>query len=131
MEIWSSPAGYEELSGGAERDGGGADPIARELEEGEGPLLPRAGVPQREGVGGRGAGPVRRGGWGVSGSLPPVGAVAFPVRAFPLPAAGCAAVPPLAALRPREAAARSLGGPPGHPEPGEGCPRSGGGGEQA
>lgn len=71
MEIWSSPAGYEELSGGAERDGG-ADPIARELEEGEGPLLPRAGLPPREGVGGRGAergraGPARWvGGVGVS-----------------------------------------------------------------
>ncbi|KAM6368649.1 LOW QUALITY PROTEIN: huntingtin-associated protein 1 [Pluvialis apricaria] len=32
MEIWSSPAGYDELTGNAER-GGGADPIARELEE--------------------------------------------------------------------------------------------------
>ncbi|KAK4808705.1 hypothetical protein QYF61_020194 [Mycteria americana] len=32
MEIWSSPAAYDELSGNAER-GGGADPIARELEE--------------------------------------------------------------------------------------------------
>lgn len=35
MEIWSSPAAYDELNGNAER-GGGADPIARELEEGEG-----------------------------------------------------------------------------------------------
>lgn len=34
MEIWSSPAAYDELNGNAER--GGADPIARELEEGEG-----------------------------------------------------------------------------------------------
>ncbi|XP_051496170.1 huntingtin-associated protein 1 isoform X2 [Apus apus] len=32
MEIWSSPAAYDELSGSAERDGS-ADPIARELEE--------------------------------------------------------------------------------------------------
>ncbi|KAM9267549.1 huntingtin-associated protein 1 [Morus bassanus] len=32
MEIWSSPAAYDELNGNAER-GGGADPIARELEE--------------------------------------------------------------------------------------------------
>ncbi|XP_074019126.1 huntingtin-associated protein 1 [Numenius arquata] len=32
MEIWSSPAGYDELNGNAE-PGGGADPIARELEE--------------------------------------------------------------------------------------------------
>ncbi|XP_075299610.1 huntingtin-associated protein 1 [Opisthocomus hoazin] len=32
MEIWSSPAGYDERSGSAER-GGGADPITRELEE--------------------------------------------------------------------------------------------------
>ncbi|XP_074783153.1 huntingtin-associated protein 1 [Athene noctua] len=32
MEIWSSPAAYEEPSGAAER-GGGPDPIARELEE--------------------------------------------------------------------------------------------------
>ncbi|XP_074705533.1 huntingtin-associated protein 1 isoform X2 [Strix aluco] len=32
MEIWSSPAAYEEPSGKAER-GGGTDPIARELEE--------------------------------------------------------------------------------------------------
>ncbi|XP_075027727.1 huntingtin-associated protein 1 [Calonectris borealis] len=32
MEIWSSPAAYDELNGNAERDGG-ADPIARELEE--------------------------------------------------------------------------------------------------
>ncbi|KAM6333941.1 huntingtin-associated protein 1 [Alca torda] len=32
MEMWSSPAGYDELNGNAER-GGGADPIARELEE--------------------------------------------------------------------------------------------------
>lgn len=35
MEIWSSPAAYDELNGNAER-GGDADPIARELEEGEG-----------------------------------------------------------------------------------------------
>lgn len=35
MEIWSSPTAYDELNGNAER-GGGADPIARELEEGEG-----------------------------------------------------------------------------------------------
>lgn len=35
MEIWSSPAAYDELNGNAER-GGGADPIARELEEGGG-----------------------------------------------------------------------------------------------
>ncbi|KAM6399242.1 huntingtin-associated protein 1 [Rhynochetos jubatus] len=34
MEIWSSPAAYDELNGNAERGGGGgADPIARELEE--------------------------------------------------------------------------------------------------
>ncbi|KAM4884579.1 LOW QUALITY PROTEIN: huntingtin-associated protein 1 [Sylvia borin] len=32
MEIWSSPTAYDELNGNAER-GGGADPIARELEE--------------------------------------------------------------------------------------------------
>ncbi|XP_068775457.1 huntingtin-associated protein 1 isoform X2 [Struthio camelus] len=32
MEIWSSPAAYDELNGNAE-PGGGADPIARELEE--------------------------------------------------------------------------------------------------
>ncbi|XP_072212612.1 huntingtin-associated protein 1 isoform X1 [Excalfactoria chinensis] len=32
MEIWSSPAAYDELNGNAER-GGGGDPIARELEE--------------------------------------------------------------------------------------------------
>ncbi|KAM6238648.1 huntingtin-associated protein 1 [Porphyrio hochstetteri] len=32
MEIWSSPAACDELNGNAER-GGGADPIARELEE--------------------------------------------------------------------------------------------------
>ncbi|XP_068516847.1 huntingtin-associated protein 1 isoform X2 [Anas acuta] len=32
MEIWSSPAAYDELNGNAER-GGDADPIARELEE--------------------------------------------------------------------------------------------------
>ncbi|XP_061199122.1 huntingtin-associated protein 1 isoform X2 [Neopsephotus bourkii] len=32
MEIWSSPAAYDERSGSAER-GGGTDPIARELEE--------------------------------------------------------------------------------------------------
>ncbi|KAM4645421.1 huntingtin-associated protein 1 [Amazona ochrocephala] len=32
MEIWSSPAAYEERNGSAER-GGGPDPIARELEE--------------------------------------------------------------------------------------------------
>lgn len=38
MEIWSSPAAYDELNGNGERGGGGggADPIARELEEGEG-----------------------------------------------------------------------------------------------
>lgn len=36
MEIWSSPAAYDELNGNAEPGGGGADPIARELEEGEG-----------------------------------------------------------------------------------------------
>ncbi|OPJ74497.1 huntingtin-associated protein 1 [Patagioenas fasciata monilis] len=33
MEIWSSPAAYDELNGNAEPGGGGADPIARELEE--------------------------------------------------------------------------------------------------
>uniref|UniRef100_A0A8C4XL65 Huntingtin-associated protein 1 n=1 Tax=Falco tinnunculus TaxID=100819 RepID=A0A8C4XL65_FALTI len=32
MEIWSSPAAYDELNGNAER-GAGADPLARELEE--------------------------------------------------------------------------------------------------
>ncbi|XP_055645794.1 huntingtin-associated protein 1 isoform X1 [Falco peregrinus] len=32
MEIWSSPAAYDELNGSAER-GAGADPLARELEE--------------------------------------------------------------------------------------------------
>ncbi|XP_061333437.1 huntingtin-associated protein 1 isoform X2 [Pezoporus flaviventris] len=32
MEIWSSPAAYDERNGSAER-GGGTDPIARELEE--------------------------------------------------------------------------------------------------
>uniref|UniRef100_A0A663DUG9 Huntingtin-associated protein 1 n=1 Tax=Aquila chrysaetos chrysaetos TaxID=223781 RepID=A0A663DUG9_AQUCH len=34
MEIWSSPAAYDELNGNAERGGGGGgDPITRELEE--------------------------------------------------------------------------------------------------
>lgn len=52
MEIWSSPAAYDELNGNAER-GGGADPIARELEEGgSGP----GGVRGRGGVGDAGPG---------------------------------------------------------------------------
>lgn len=110
MEIWSSPAAYDELNGNAER-GGGADPIARELEEGEGgPGGPAPGmgigmrlqqcwappglVRSSQGLAGAGAGPERSGpgsrrGRGWSGAVRAGSSLGrcrlFPTCAFPQP----------------------------------------------
>lgn len=96
MEIWSSPAAYDELNGNAERGGGGGDPITRELEEGGG--------------GGRGRDPARlcpgsaaaagpgslrgRGGGGGRGLSPGRVPSPSPSVRVPLPAAGRAAPAP-------------------------------------
>lgn len=114
MEIWSSPAAYDELNGNGERGGGGADPIARELEEGEGSPDPG---PAR---GGRRRGPgslLGRSGAGAGADAERAGGTRGPAPA------------PLSALHPAGAAAWSLGDPQGHPDPREDCPCSAGGGE--
>lgn len=130
MEIWSSPAAYDELNGNAERGGGGGDPITRELEEGgtgtgtgtgPGPV-----VPGERGCGGSGLSP-RAGGRGGPGSLPRAGAVPLPVRAGPPPRRGARSPSPGS----QSSVPGPLGAPPAHPDPREGSPRSRGGGQQA